>query len=158
MSKSIKPPCPPVTVDGVAAALIMRGQARPPSLLADRAATPGGDGGDGGERRRLSAHERISAATASGWCASLTAACARSWRRGRPARRRPPRSIDERGYDAIPARGPFAALTVPGAIGGWMQALEAAKSLGGKMPLDVLLAPAIGQAREGYVVTRSQHG
>ena len=63
----------------------------------------------------------------------------------------------ERGYDAIPARGPFAALTVPGAIGGWMQALEGAKSLGGKIPLDVLLSPAIAQAREGYTVTRSQH-
>ena len=63
----------------------------------------------------------------------------------------------ERGYDTIPARGPLAALTVPGAIGGWMLALEAAKSLGGKMPLDILLAPAIKQARDGYVVTRSQH-
>ncbi len=63
----------------------------------------------------------------------------------------------ERGYDAIPARGPFAALTVPGAIGGWMLALEAAKALGGNMPLDVLLAPAIKQAREGYIVSRSQH-
>jgi gamma-glutamyltranspeptidase/glutathione hydrolase len=46
---------------------------------------------------------------------------------------------------------------VPGAIGGWMQALEGAKSLGGKIPLDVLLEPAIAQARDGYVVTRSQH-
>lgn len=63
----------------------------------------------------------------------------------------------ERGYDTIPARGPLAALTVPGAIGGWMLALEAAKALGGKMPLDLLLAPAIKQARDGYAVSRSQH-
>jgi len=63
----------------------------------------------------------------------------------------------EAGHDAIPARGPLAALTVPGAIGGWMLALEAAKAFGGKMPLDVLLAPAITQARDGYVVSRSQH-
>jgi len=63
----------------------------------------------------------------------------------------------DRGYDAIPARGPSAALTVPGAIGGWMLALEAAKALGGKMPLDVLLALAIKQAGQGYVVSRSQH-
>jgi gamma-glutamyltranspeptidase/glutathione hydrolase len=62
----------------------------------------------------------------------------------------------ERGYDAIPARGPLAALTVPGAIGGWMLALEAARALGGRMPLDLLLAPAIRQARDGYVVSRSQ--
>jgi gamma-glutamyltranspeptidase/glutathione hydrolase len=63
----------------------------------------------------------------------------------------------ERGCDAIPPRGPLAALTVPGAIGGWMIALDAAKTLGGKIPLDVLLEPAIKQARDGYVVTRSQH-
>ena len=62
----------------------------------------------------------------------------------------------ERGYDTIPPRGPLAALTVPGAVGGWMLALEAAKAQGGKMPLDVLLANAIGHARNGYTVTRSQ--
>ncbi len=53
-----------------------------------------------------------------------------------------------RDYEAIPPRGPLAALTVPGAIGGWMIALEAAKVAGGKMPLALLLAPAIAQARE----------
>ena len=61
-----------------------------------------------------------------------------------------------RGYETIPIRGPLAALTVPGAVGGWMAALEAAKASGGKLPLDVLLAPAIAHARNGYVVTRSQ--
>jgi gamma-glutamyltranspeptidase/glutathione hydrolase len=63
----------------------------------------------------------------------------------------------ERGCDTIPPRGPLAALTVPGAIGGWMLALEAAKALGGRMPIDVLLSAAIQQARDGYVVSRSQH-
>jgi gamma-glutamyltranspeptidase len=58
--------------------------------------------------------------------------------------------------ETIPTRGPLAALTVPGAIGGWMLALEAAQALGGRLPLDVLLAPAIAQARNGYAVTRSQ--
>ena len=48
-----------------------------------------------------------------------------------------------RDYETIPPRGPLAALTVPGAVGGWMLALEAAKAHGGKLPLDVLLAPAI---------------
>jgi gamma-glutamyltranspeptidase/glutathione hydrolase len=61
-----------------------------------------------------------------------------------------------REHEAIPARGPLAALTVPGAIGAWMLALELAKVHGGKQPLDFLLAPAIRQAREGYVVTKSQ--
>jgi gamma-glutamyltranspeptidase/glutathione hydrolase len=65
------------------------------------------------------------------------------------------------GYDEIPARGPLAALTVPGAIAGWMLACEAAKAragkgIGGKLPLDVLLAPAIKHARDGYAVSRSQ--
>lgn len=61
-----------------------------------------------------------------------------------------------RDHDAIPSRGPLAALTVPGAVGTWMLALEAAKALGGTLPLDVLLAAAIHQARDGYVVAKSQ--
>jgi oxamate amidohydrolase len=60
------------------------------------------------------------------------------------------------GHETIPPRGPLAALTVPGAVGGWMLALEAAKANGGTVPLDVLLAPAIALARNGYAVTRSQ--
>src|SRR5262245_29350899 len=31
----------------------------------------------------------------------------------------------EAGHDTIPARGPLAALTVPGAVAGWMLALDA---------------------------------
>jgi oxamate amidohydrolase len=60
------------------------------------------------------------------------------------------------GHDEIPARGPLAALTVPGAVAAWMLAAEAAKAQGGKLPLEVLLAPAIKRARDGYTVTRSQ--
>ena len=60
------------------------------------------------------------------------------------------------GFDEIPARGPLAALTVPGAVATWMIAGEAAKAQGGKLPLGVLLAGAIKRAREGYTVTRSQ--
>src|SRR5215207_5828289 len=67
-----------------------------------------------------------------------------------------PARYREEGHDTIPARGPLAALTVPGAIAGWMLALEASRAQGGKLPLDVLLAPAIKSAREGYKVTRSQ--
>lgn len=62
----------------------------------------------------------------------------------------------EHGHDVIPSRGPLAALTVPGAIGGWMLALDAAKANDGRMPLDLLLAAAIRHARDGYTVTRSQ--
>jgi gamma-glutamyltranspeptidase/glutathione hydrolase len=61
-----------------------------------------------------------------------------------------------RDYETIPPRGPLAALTVPGAVGGWMLAHEAAKDFRGRLPLDVLLAAAIRHAREGYVVSRSQ--
>jgi len=64
----------------------------------------------------------------------------------------------QHGFDEIPARGPLAALTVPGAIGAWMLAAEAAAAAGGRLPLSVLLGPAIAQARGGYVVTRSQAG
>jgi gamma-glutamyltranspeptidase len=62
----------------------------------------------------------------------------------------------EAGHDEIPARGALAALTVPGAVAGWMLAQEAAKAQGGKLPLAMLLAPAIEHAREGYTVARSQ--
>jgi gamma-glutamyltranspeptidase len=61
-----------------------------------------------------------------------------------------------REYETIPPRGPLAALTVPGAVGGWMLAHEAAQALGARLPLDVLLASAIAYARNGYAVTRSQ--
>ena len=52
--------------------------------------------------------------------------------------------------ETIPARGPDAALTVPGAVSGWQVALELARSMGGRLPLDMLLHDAIGFARDGY--------
>jgi gamma-glutamyltranspeptidase/glutathione hydrolase len=61
-----------------------------------------------------------------------------------------------REYEVIPPRGPLAALTVPGAVAGWMLALEAAQAFGGRAPLDLLLGPAIRHARDGYVATASQ--
>lgn len=61
-----------------------------------------------------------------------------------------------RDHDAIPPRGPLAALTVPGAVGGWIVAQQAALANGGKLPLDLLLAAAIAHARNGYAVSRSQ--
>jgi gamma-glutamyltranspeptidase len=67
-----------------------------------------------------------------------------------------PRLYRDAGHHEIPARGPLAALTVPGAVAAWMLAGEAANAHGGKLPLDLLLAPAIKHAREGYTVTRSQ--
>ena len=61
-----------------------------------------------------------------------------------------------REHETIPARGPLAALTVPGAVAGWILALEAARAHGSRLPLADLLAPAIRHASEGYAVTRSQ--
>ncbi len=75
---------------------------------------------------------------------------------GRAGAHATPRLYRDAGHDEIPARGPLAALTVPGAVAAWMLAQEAAKAHGGRLPLDVLLAPAIKHAREGYAVTRSQ--
>ena len=64
-----------------------------------------------------------------------------------------PNFYRDAGHDVIPGRGPLAALTVPGAISGWMLALEAAKAHGGKMPLDLLLANAMRLGRNGFAVT-----
>jgi gamma-glutamyltranspeptidase/glutathione hydrolase len=57
---------------------------------------------------------------------------------------------------AIPTRGPKAALTVPGAIGGWKIALELSAALGGRLPLADLLSRAVSQAREGVPVSASE--
>jgi gamma-glutamyltranspeptidase/glutathione hydrolase len=72
---------------------------------------------------------------------------------GRAGAKATPRLYREAGYDKIPARGPLAALTVPGAVSTWMLAADAAKAQGGKLPIDLLLAPAIKHASGGYVVT-----
>ena len=75
---------------------------------------------------------------------------------GRAGSKATPRFYHDAGHDEIPARGPLAALTVPGAVAAWTLAAEAARAQGGKLPLDVLLTPAIKHARDGYAVTRSQ--
>jgi gamma-glutamyltranspeptidase/glutathione hydrolase len=62
----------------------------------------------------------------------------------------------EHGHDTIPARGPLAALTAPGAVATWILALEAARAQGGRLPLPVLLEVAIRHARDGSAVSRSQ--
>ncbi|RFB78101.1 gamma-glutamyltransferase family protein [Methylovirgula sp. 4M-Z18] len=58
--------------------------------------------------------------------------------------------------DRIPVRGPHAALTVPGAIGGWIQALDMAQARGGRLPLKDLLSHAAEQARKGCPVSPSE--
>ncbi len=83
---------------------------------------------------------------------------------GRAGAKATPRFYKDAGHYDIPTRGPLAALTVPGAIAGWMLAVEAAKAQTGKginkggsrLPLHVLFDAAIRRAREGYKVTRSQ--
>jgi len=62
----------------------------------------------------------------------------------------------EHGHDFIPARGPLAALTAPGAVATWMLALEVAKAQGGRLPHAALLDAAIRHARDGCAVTASQ--
>jgi gamma-glutamyltranspeptidase/glutathione hydrolase len=83
---------------------------------------------------------------------------------------RPPKAIDacgaagslatlaryERaGHDAVPARGPDAAITVAGAVSAWIRALEIAAAIGGRVPRRELLADAVRHAREGVAVSRS---
>jgi len=75
---------------------------------------------------------------------------------GRAGAKATPRFYRDAGFEEIPTRGPLAALTVPGAVAAWMLAADAAKALGGRLPLDVLLAPAVRHAGGGYTVTRSQ--
>ncbi|MGM3175656.1 gamma-glutamyltransferase family protein [Dickeya lacustris] len=62
------------------------------------------------------------------------------------------------GESRIPHRGPNAALTVAGTVGGWQEALNyaAEQDLGAPLPLTTLLEDAIGYARDGIPVTQSQ--
>lgn len=62
----------------------------------------------------------------------------------------------ERGCDALPVRGPLSALTVPGTVAGWAEALARPESGAGRLPLARLLAPAVALAREGVPVTAGQ--
>jgi gamma-glutamyltranspeptidase/glutathione hydrolase len=57
----------------------------------------------------------------------------------------------------IPSRGPSAALTVAGTVGGWQEALTVSAEMGGKLPISRLLADAIHYASAGIPVTESQH-
>ncbi|MBW4047447.1 MAG: gamma-glutamyltransferase family protein [Proteobacteria bacterium] len=61
------------------------------------------------------------------------------------------------GLNAIPSRGPDAALTVAGTVGGWSKALTIAQTWGGpQLALTRLLRDAMRHARDGIVVTSSQ--
>ncbi|MBN9083765.1 MAG: hypothetical protein BGP04_16150 [Rhizobiales bacterium 62-17] len=66
------------------------------------------------------------------------------------------RAYRDQGQDTIPRLGPMAAATVPGLVGGLMQALDVARALGGKLPLDLLLSAAIGAARTGVPVSAGE--
>ena len=60
------------------------------------------------------------------------------------------------GLSKLPARGPCAASTVAGTVGGWDLALEISRSWGGALPLTRLLGEAIAYADGGMSVSASQ--
>ena len=61
-----------------------------------------------------------------------------------------PERLHGLGHDTVPRHGPEAVLSVPGAVGGWAEARALATALGGRLPLERLLAPAIAAARDGF--------
>lgn len=66
-------------------------------------------------------------------------------------------AYNDAGHGSVPSRGPLAAVTVAGTVGGWDKALEAAQAIGaGRIPRRELLNAAIRHAKEGISVTRSQ--
>ncbi len=61
------------------------------------------------------------------------------------------------GESHIPHRGPKAALTVAGTVGGWQEALNVSAEFGGEQkPLSRLLRDAIRYAADGFPLTASQ--
>ena len=66
-------------------------------------------------------------------------------------------SYRDRRLDSIPTRGPLAANTVAGTVGGWSLALELSRARwGGKLPLPRLLEDSIHYAEAGVPATASQ--
>lgn len=75
---------------------------------------------------------------------------------GRAAALADPPWYRERGHaDALPTRGALAALTVPGTVAGWAEALALVPA-SRRIPLADLLAPAVALARDGIAVTGNQ--
>ena len=64
---------------------------------------------------------------------------------------------ESHGLNAIPTRGPLAANTVAGTVGGWGEALQLSARISGRLPLPRLLEDAIWLADNGFPVTASQH-
>jgi gamma-glutamyltranspeptidase/glutathione hydrolase len=77
-------------------------------------------------------------------------ACGPAGARATPARYR------QLGYDVIPPRGPHAAVTIPGTIGGWALARELSRHEGGRLPLADLLGDAVKFGRQGYAQSPSE--
>ncbi|WP_367196901.1 gamma-glutamyltransferase family protein [Amorphus sp. 3PC139-8] len=75
---------------------------------------------------------------------------------GRAGAHATPEAYAAKGYDAVPWRGPDAALTVPGTVAGWEAALAASGKWQVSLPLARLLEPAIHFAEAGSAVTESQ--
>ena len=76
---------------------------------------------------------------------------------GGAAGRATPELYRRHGLAAIPARGPLAALTAPGAVDGlWTAHRWSQQELGSTVPWGDLLQPAIRHARDGMPVSRCQ--
>eukprot|EP01037_Dinobryon_pediforme_P015804 gene15804-15961_t len=67
-----------------------------------------------------------------------------------------PTLYQKHGLAAVPWRGPLAANTVAGTIGGWGAAYRHSTRLGGRLPLSRLVEDAVFSAEEGFAVTQSQ--
>ena len=75
---------------------------------------------------------------------------------GAAARAATPDFYGDQGHEAIPERGPLAALTVAGTVSGWQAALDVSATWGGKLPLPRLMEDAVRHGREGVAVTAGQ--
>ncbi len=62
----------------------------------------------------------------------------------------------QQGQETVPYRGPLAANTVAGLVGGWQAALTLSEEMGGRQPVARLLAEAIHYAAQGFPVSQSQ--
>ncbi|MBI4806246.1 MAG: gamma-glutamyltransferase family protein [Desulfovibrio sp.] len=75
---------------------------------------------------------------------------------GRSAGLATPELFRKAGHHSIPFRGPLAAITVPGAVSGWIEALKLAAQTSKPLPLERLLEEARFLAESGIPVTAHQ--
>ncbi len=64
----------------------------------------------------------------------------------------------QRNLESVPLHGADSVLVAPGAVAAWIEARALSAAMGGRLPLERLLTPAIKAARDGWSITARDIG